>query len=233
VLVTVGTLVERKGFHRVIDAMPRLIEWIPTLHYLVVGGAGPEGDDSAMIRARVDALGLGERVHFLGPMAPAALHEPLSAADVFVLASRYEGWANVLLEAMSCGLPVVATDVGGNAQVVPHAGLGRIVPFGEPEPLVQALHDALTRDWDRRAIRGYAASNAWEARIPQVVAVFDELLDHAAERAAGRAVGPSAPLHEVARVAVPAWAEPRAAPPATNVAPAGTDVIPVDAHDAR
>ena len=66
----------------------------------------------------VRALGLDDRVHFLGPLPNDRLNVPLSAADVFVLATSYEGWANVFLEAMACGLPVVTTDVGGNAQVV-------------------------------------------------------------------------------------------------------------------
>ncbi len=58
VLVTAGTLVERKGFHRVIEVMPNLLRRFPQLHYLIVGGAGPEGDDSAKLKAQVSALGL-------------------------------------------------------------------------------------------------------------------------------------------------------------------------------
>jgi teichuronic acid biosynthesis glycosyltransferase TuaC len=176
VLVTVGTLVERKGFNRVIEVMPRLLETMPDLHYLVVGGAGAEGDDSQQFRAQVSSLGLEKRVHFVGPVSPEQLHVPLSAANVFVLATRYEGWANVLLEAMACGLPVVATDVGGNPQVVSHAGLGRIVPFGDADALAGALQEALHTDWNRRVIRGHAEANSWEMRIPQVVDVFDRLL---------------------------------------------------------
>jgi len=181
VLVTVGTLVERKGFHRVIEVIPPLLRSHPELHYLVVGGAGAEGDDSARLRAQVAQLGLRDRVHFLGPVPPESLHLPLSAANTFVLASRYEGWANVLLEAMACGLPVVATDVGGNAQVVAHPGLGRIVPFGDADALASALDETLNADWDRRAIRAYAEANSWDARIPQLVAVFDRLLGQAEE----------------------------------------------------
>lgn len=185
VLVTIGTLVERKGFHRVIEVMPRLLRTHPDLQYLVVGGAGPEGDDSARLHALVETLGLQRHVRFLGPLAPEALHVPLSAASAFVLASRYEGWANVLLEAMACGLPVVATDVGGNAEVVARAGLGRIVPFGDADALAAAIEDALAIEWDRRAIRAYAEDNAWDVRIAQVVDVFDQLLAPGAARAAG------------------------------------------------
>jgi teichuronic acid biosynthesis glycosyltransferase TuaC len=77
-------------------------------------------------------------VHFLGALPPDELKWPLSASDVFVLATRNEGWANVFLEAMACGLPVVTTDVGGNAEVVCRDELGSIVPFGDRVALQQA-----------------------------------------------------------------------------------------------
>jgi len=60
---------------------------------------------------------------------------------------------------------VVATDVGGNAEVVANAGLGILVPFGQPERLTQAIADALTRDWDRDLIVAYAERNSWERRV--------------------------------------------------------------------
>ena len=84
-------------------------------------------------------LGLQERVHLLGNLPPEALKGVLSAADVFVLATRNEGWANVILEAMACGLPVVATDVGGNTEVISAPELGSIVPFGDGAELGAAL----------------------------------------------------------------------------------------------
>lgn len=172
VLISVGALVERKGFHRVIDCLPALLKTYPDLHYLIVGGANPEGDMLPELRARVAAAGLQDRVHFLGALPPDDLKWPLSAADVFVLATRNEGWANVFLEAMACGLPVVATDVGGNREVVCRAELGRIVPFGDQAALTDALTDALSRDWPRQDILDYAADNAWEARVRILLAEF-------------------------------------------------------------
>jgi len=87
-----------------------------------------------------------------------------------------EGWANVLLEAMACGLPVVATDVGGNAEVVRSRALGTVVPFGDAAALETALDDALARHrdgaWDTGAIRRYAADNAWPRRIERLVSAF-------------------------------------------------------------
>jgi glycosyltransferase involved in cell wall biosynthesis len=206
VLVSVGGLVERKGFHRVIDRLPALRRELPGLRYLIVGGASPEGDMSAELRAQLDRLGLpfasklaptdadvragatsrgvdpapegsgdGAVVHFLGHVPPDALNVPLSAADVFVLATRNEGWANVFLEAMACGLPVVTTDVGGNREVVCHPELGIVVPFGDPAALESALREALARDWDREAIVAHARANSWDSRVDTLVAAFRPL----------------------------------------------------------
>jgi glycosyltransferase involved in cell wall biosynthesis len=172
VLVTVGGLVERKGFHRVIACMPELLQRYPDLHYLCVGAPGPEGDYSATLRAQVAGLGLQQRVQFLGGMPPEQVRRVLSAADVMVLATRNEGWANVLLEALACGVPVVATDVGGNAEVICRSDLGAIVPFDDHPALVDAIREALGHDWDREGIRQYAADNDWSTRIPVLVREF-------------------------------------------------------------
>ncbi len=191
VLVTVGGLVERKGFHRVIELLPALRLRFPGLTYLVVGGPGPEGDMSAELRRQVTELGLGDAVRFLGTLPPTRLREPLSAADVFVLATRNEGWANVFLEAMACGLPVVTTDVGGNAEVVCRPELGTVVPFGDADRLGEAIEHALTTRWDGAAIRRYAEDNTWDRRVDELVDLFRRV--HA--RAAGAA--------DSARVALP------------------------------
>ncbi|MDO9219595.1 MAG: glycosyltransferase [Thiobacillus sp.] len=176
VLISVGGLVERKGMHRVIDCLPALLERHPELHYLIVGGGSPEGDMRAELDAQVARLGLAGRVHFLGAVSPDELKWPLSAADVFVLATRNEGWANVFLEAMACGLPVVSTDVGGNAEVVCRAELGSIVPFGDAAALTSALDSALNKPWDRAAILAYAAANQWDKRVAQLLRAFAPLL---------------------------------------------------------
>ncbi|MFN3543466.1 MAG: glycosyltransferase [Thiobacillus sp.] len=176
ILISVGALVERKGMHRVIEVMPALLASHPDLHYVIVGGASPEGDNRAELDAQVKRLGLSGRVHFLGALPPAELKWPLSAADVFVLATRNEGWANVFLEAMACGLPVVTTDVGGNAEVVCRDELGRIVPFGDAQALIVALDEALGRKWDRQAILDYARDNQWDKRVAQLLRVFDSLI---------------------------------------------------------
>ena len=174
-LITVGGLVERKGFHRVIEVLPALRAQYPDLHYLIVGGASAEGDWTERLQAMVQTAGLEDWVHFLGPVPHERIRELLSAADLFVLSTRNEGWANVLLEAMACRLPVVATDVGGNAEVVNSPTLGRIVPFDDRQALQDSLARALAHDWDRDAIAAHARANSWEERVGRLRGIFAEL----------------------------------------------------------
>jgi teichuronic acid biosynthesis glycosyltransferase TuaC len=165
VLVSVGGLCERKGFHRVMAELPALRQRHPGLRYLVVGGASPEGDWSERLRKLAAELQLEDCVVFAGAQPPDRLAQWLSAADVFVLATRNEGWANVFLEAMACGLPVVTTRVGGNAEVVNEPWLGEVVDFGDAVALQDAMQRALVQPWDRGLIRAHAEANTWDRRI--------------------------------------------------------------------
>ena len=186
VLVSVGGLVERKGFHRVIELLPALRMQHPGLLYLLVGGPSPEGDMTAELKCQVLEAGLQEAVRFLGALPSERLRAPLSAANVFVLATRNEGWANVFLEAMACGLPVVTTDVGGNAEVVCDDELGTVVPFGDADRLRDALIQALTQPWDAMAIRRHAEANTWDRRIDELVDRFRRLTGKSTDAAANR-----------------------------------------------
>lgn len=178
-LISVGGLVERKGFHRVIELLPALQKRHPGLRYLIIGGPSPEGDFGPQLRQQVSHLGLEDCVVFCGPQPPAELRWALSAADVFVLATRNEGWANVFLEAMACGLPVITTDVGGNREVVCDEELGCVVPFGDAEALCEAVDRALRIPWKREQIVAYAQDNAWETRVRVLVDEFRRIADHA------------------------------------------------------
>lgn len=174
-LVSVGGLTERKGFHRVIATLPELLRTQPDLHLVIAGGATPEGNNEAELRQQVRSLGLEDRVWFLGQVSPEDLRFVYSAGDVFVLATRFEGWANVFLEASACALPIVTTRVGGNAEVVNSDQVGIVVPYGDHDALRDALLEALEREWDREAILAHARANAWETRIPELVAAFERI----------------------------------------------------------
>jgi len=172
VLISVGALVDRKGFHRVIALLPALVQQYPTLLYLIVGGDSPEGNIKNRLQEQVKTLKLEDHVRFLGAYPSEQLKQPLSAADVFVLATANEGWANVFLEAMACGLPVITTDVGGNKEVVNSLELGIVVPFADPEALLSALLAALEKDWQASEIIRYAQQNSWDSRVSVLTEEF-------------------------------------------------------------
>lgn len=175
VIVSVGWLIERKGFHRVIEVLPKLIEKYPALRYLIVGGATGADSMEAQLHQQVAELGIEQHVMFLGSMQPDELKWPLSAADLFVLATSREGWANVFLEAMACGLPVVTTDVDGNTEVVHKPELGETVPFGDSSALQVAIDRGLEKNWDKAAIRAHAEANSWDSRVSTLCEIFNEL----------------------------------------------------------
>jgi len=177
VLITVGGLVERKGFHRVVACIPELLKRHPKLLYLLVGSTNAEGNFEPQIRALAKKLNVTDKVRFLGTLKPEELSTPLSAADVFVLSSSNEGWANVILEAMACGTPVIATDVGGNAEVVISEELGKIVPFGNHEALLQALQTTLQQEWNTNTLTGYAQDNHWDHRVNIILQEYDSLVN--------------------------------------------------------
>jgi teichuronic acid biosynthesis glycosyltransferase TuaC len=177
VLITVGGLVERKGFHRVVACLPELLKEFPKLVYLIVGGANPEGNYRPQIETLSKELGVEEHVRFLGALSQSELSLPLSAADVFVLATSNEGWANVILEAMACNTPVVATNVGGNREVVSSDKVGSIVPFGDPLALQKAVCKALKKNWHEQDLQDYVRDNHWDRRINMILNEYQQLKD--------------------------------------------------------
>lgn len=172
VLISVGALVDRKGFHRVIEVLPALVAKYPDLIYLIVGGDSPEGNIRERLEYQVRMLKLENNVRFLGTYPSEKLKVPLSAADLFVLATANEGWANVFLEAMACGLPVITTGVGGNKEVVNNTDVGTVVPFGDSEALLAALAQGLAAAWNRQLIIQYAQENSWDTRVKILIEEF-------------------------------------------------------------
>lgn len=174
VLLTVGQLIERKGVHLVLEALAGL----PGLTLLVVG----DGPERAALEARAARLGVAGRVRFLGTVPHVELPRLYNMADLFVLASSREGWANVLLESMACGTPVVATAVWGTPEVVAAPEAGRLVTTRSGEALRAAIAALLADPPARQATRAYAERFGWEATTSGQIALFEEVLGEWAER---------------------------------------------------
>lgn len=142
VLMSLGRLAagERyKGIDEVLEVMPTLLRTVPDLAYLIAG----EGDDRARLEAKVRALGLAERVVFAGYVPEAEKADYYRLADCFLLAGWGEGFGIVLLEAMACGIPVVASRLDGSCEAVADGALGLLVNPREPADLLRGIETAL------------------------------------------------------------------------------------------
>lgn len=129
----VGRLSEEKGLPSLLGAMSRVHAYSPSTRVTIVG-TGPLG---SYLRERARAMGLNDIVRFAGYMSNS--FEALAQSDIFVLPSRTEGCPIVILEAMAMGLPVVATDVGGNPELVTDGETGFLVPYNHPERMASAI----------------------------------------------------------------------------------------------
>jgi len=154
-LLSVGHLIERKGHDKVIAALPRL----PDVRLVIVGD-GPERNQLIDLCRR---LGVQDRVRFAGLLDQQQLRTCYSAADALVLASNREGWANVLLEAMACGAPALASDVGGTAEVVRGHAAGILLQDNSAAGVVDAVRRLRENPPSREATCAHARQHSWHA----------------------------------------------------------------------
>lgn len=167
-LLSVGNLVESKGHDLAIAALP-LLQGMR----LAIIGEGPERKSLEDLAAK---LGVAQRVSFLGNLPQAELPGHYSAADALVLASSREGWANVLLEAMACGTPVVATDVGGTSEVVNVPEAGILVSERTPEGIAAGIQRLFSEPPEREKTRMHACRFGWDEVSRGQKAIFNRIL---------------------------------------------------------
>lgn len=184
----VGRIEALKGVETLIRAMalPRLRDLLSPAHLAVVGGepdASPEEMTAEMSRLRdlCDKLGLAGTVVFLGKRDQDTLPYYYSAAEAVVMPSHYESFGMVALEAMACGTPVIASEVGGLAYLVQDGETGFTVPDHDPhalgDRLVSLLEDRELRARMSRRAAEYARDYAWEKIAAKIVQVYGELVE--------------------------------------------------------
>ena len=170
VVLYVGNLKLTKGCMDLLDSFPAVLARNPGARLVFVGSGGAH----AGLVQRSRQLGIETNVLFAGAAAHAQLPRWMQAADVLALPSHAEGVPNVVLEAMACGLPVVATAVGGIPEVLPPTA-GVQVPAHDIGAISGALNEALARTWDREAILSHACNFRWDDNIDQLDAVLRQV----------------------------------------------------------
>jgi glycosyltransferase involved in cell wall biosynthesis len=168
VVISIGNLVPEKGHDLVVGALPAL----PGVQLIIVG----EGAMRGQLETLAEQAGVANRVRILDVMPQQSLASVYSAADVLVLASTREGWPNVLLEAMACGTPVVATDVGGVREIVSTHDVGEVLSERTPQSIVAAVRRIFARQLDRGATRLHAEQFGWDVISKGQLEVFSSLL---------------------------------------------------------
>jgi teichuronic acid biosynthesis glycosyltransferase TuaC len=168
-LLSVGHLIDRKRNDLTIAALPSLPG-----HTLLLIGDGP---DLVALRALAARLGVSDRVTFLGRRPHAELPRWYTAADLLVLASSREGWANVLLEAMACGTPVLATPAWGSREAVSAPAAGLVLDEATPAAIAAGVRRLLAAPPDRAATRRHAEGYSWDATTEGQLALFDRILE--------------------------------------------------------
>jgi len=168
VLASVGLLIERKGHHLVIEALAQVPDAT-----LLLAGSGPDRQKLQDLAAR---LGVKDRVRFLGSVDQNMLCDIYNCADISILASSREGWANVLLESMACGTPVLGTAVWGTPEVIAGPDAGLLLKNRDAESIVSAIGQLRRAMPLRAATRRYAEQFDWQSTSDGQVAIFRSVL---------------------------------------------------------
>lgn len=171
----VKTLAPIYGQETLLDAMVRVRAAVPDAHLTLIG----DGPTRSVLEARVRARGLGDAVTFAGRVSPHELPERLVALDVLAMPSRFESFGVAALEAAACGLPVVAGDGGGVAEVVRDGETGYLVRPGDAEGLAERL--IALADPERRRVMGGSGRSlverefAWRDCVDRMHALYEEV----------------------------------------------------------
>ncbi len=165
-ILSVGALIPRKAQDLLIRALPAL----PDATLMLAGQGASEGD----YRALASQLGVADRVSFLGSVPHDDLPALFAAADVMALVSASEGLANAWVEALACGTPIVASDVGGIRELVKSPAAGRIVDRN-PEAITAAIKDILASPPSREAVAANVSAFSWDENARQLAAFFRQV----------------------------------------------------------
>ena len=197
IVLFIGQLIKRKNVHILLESIAQIVHSMvdESSHRLSVSGERlsvntehqtpntehrfvilGEGILKEQLRHRAIELGIENLVQFIGAKENTEIPVWINSADLICLPSLSEGLPCVLIESLACGVPVVATRVGGIAEIIQNKDLGLLVPSGNAKELALAIMSALEKDWDRKKIREYAlAKYDWKTVTQQILTQYQTL----------------------------------------------------------
>jgi len=166
-LISIGNLVKSKGH----DLVIRALQLCPDTNLLIIGS----GKEENSLKRLVSKLKLSNRVSFIGVLPQAQLRDYYAAADILILASETEGCPNVLLEAMACGTPVIATNIDGITEIIKSNDTGILVER-EYTKISAAINQLLLNYPDRKKTRLYAEDFSWRPTTIGQEELFNKII---------------------------------------------------------
>lgn len=168
-----GWLIPRKRVDLLLDAVAKLENV-----QVEIAGDGPE---QVALKAQAEALGIADKVAFLGRQTPEHMPEIYGRNDILVLPSEREGWANVLLEAMACGTPVVSNAVAGALDLVTDSVAGRLVHGQTGNAYAEAIQDLALHLPNRQEVRRFALQFGWREISLGQQRIFQQIIANSSE----------------------------------------------------
>jgi len=178
IIVSAGYRLEIKGFHFLIDAIPRIREVYPDILVAIVGGQARWGlDYTSEIERHIRENRVEDFVLLPGARPPEEMPLWYSSGDLFALLSSREGSSNVLMEALACGLPAVGSPVGGIAELLRDPRLGLVIAERNVPAVAEGVIEALRRRWDPEEIRRVMETMSWQRTAQAVRDVWTRALE--------------------------------------------------------
>jgi glycosyltransferase involved in cell wall biosynthesis len=169
-LLYVGNLIPLKGVDLIIQSLAKL----PDYRLIVVG----DGTEKSKLQKLAANLHVADRIRFVGTLTQQQLVEYYTIADMLLLPSSREGCANVLLEALSCGTPVIATAVGGSPDIVADPSAGLLVQQRTADALTSAIQQLSANMPDSVNVRNYSQRFSWSPIIKQQIDIYQTVINN-------------------------------------------------------
>ncbi len=174
IFLYVGNFSRVKGLDILLNAFAQVQAKLANATLLMIGG----GELETELKQRAQMTGFGKKIIWAGRKPHEEIPDWMNVADFLVLPSLSEGFGLVLLEALACGTPVIASAVGGIPEILIAPELGTMVPPGDEEKLTAAMLEAANKAWDTKKLTAYAHANTWAERTQPFLQIYQTVLEN-------------------------------------------------------